>query len=716
MKPFAVKLAGLLLAACILAEPETFEPDIPQTETPKTDTATNEDQEILVLEPVIVTGYLWESELQAVTASVSMIEEAQLALNGVQHFGDVINAIPNVTWTGGSSRPRFIQIRGIGENSQFEGETPDSAVRFLIDDLDLTGVGTVGNLFDVRQIEALRGPQAGSFGANAAGGVVKIVTNDPTPYWNGQLQGAVGNDDLWETGLALGGPILANDPEQLTFRFSLHELAQNGFRKNRFLDKDDTNERDETSARLKVRWLANEDLQLDGSLFYADFDNGYDEFTLNNARTSTFSDQPGRDEQKTRGASLKARYLGFDTLDVTFKSGYIDTDSYYSFDGDWTDETEAEDLFGSSFLEIDRDREIFTEELRFDSTDSEDALGFIDRWTAGVYFERLGEDTLTTGFGTFETNYESNTFSVYSQGTHLFSERTRLTLGLRVEHFDLETTNADGVRQDVDFSDWLFGGKLTLEHDLNEQNMAFASVTRGYKAGGANIYPFLEVPPFPNTYDTEDLWNYEIGLHSILMEGRMETRLTLFFLDRHNAQLRDSEGEGIGFTYFTTNGEGAQHYGLEAETKFHIDEDWSLDVLLGLLETDRDSYKIQTSPDANDPPEHISPRDLANAPSYTYTVRLNYLPQRGLFAGAELVGSDDYFESNSHREKRDAYAVFNSSIGYRWEQWTVTLWVKNLFDEEYAGRVFFFDNGQGERRYAAPAAPRTYGITGNYSW
>ena len=82
----------------------------------------------------------------------------------------MINAIPNLTWTGGTSRPRYIQIRGIGENSQFEGETPDSTVRFLVDDLDFTGVGTIGNLFDVQQVEVLRGPQAGAFGANAAGG------------------------------------------------------------------------------------------------------------------------------------------------------------------------------------------------------------------------------------------------------------------------------------------------------------------------------------------------------------------------------------------------------------------------------------------------------------------------------------------------------------------------------------------------------------------
>lgn len=723
MKPIAVKLAGLLLATCICAESETPEPDVP----------TDTDEEILVLEPVIVTGYLWESELQSVAGSVSVLDERQLQLNGRQHFEDVINTIPNVTWTGGSSRPRYIQIRGIGENSQFEGETPDSAVRFLVDDLDVTGVGTIGNLFDVSQVEVLRGPQAGAFGVNVSGGVIKIVTNDPTPYWTGQIEQTIGNDELWETGIALGGPLLKNDPEQLSFRFSAHNLSRNGFRRNRTLNKDDTNERDEFTTRLKVRWLANDDLQLDGSLLYADFDNGYDEFTLNNSRTSTFSDQPGRDEQENLGTSLKAIYSGLDPVEVTYTTGYVNTDSFYSFDGDWGAGPGEPAPFGSTydgFLEIDRERDVFTQDLRFDSVDDEDALGFIDRWTTGIYFEQLDENTVTTGFGDFETDYESNTFSLYGQGTHLFSRQTRVTLGLRAEYFDLETTNIDGFRSDVDFDDWLFGGKLTLEHDFSEDQIAFASITRGYKAGGANIYPFLEVPPFPEKYETEDLWNYEIGLHSTFLDGRMKSRITLFFLDRDNAQLRDSAGEGIGFTYFTTNGEGAQHYGLEAESTFFIDQNWSLDIALGLLETNRDRYEITVFDEDLDPgldpddvndlvQESIGSRDLANAPSYTYTARLNYQPADGFFAGIEVVGSDDYFESNSHDEKRDAYVVVNGSIGYRWRQWTLTLWTRNLFDEEYAERVFFFNNtdfSDVDTRYEAPAAPRTYGVTANYGW
>src|SRR5687767_10961124 len=123
------------------------------------------------LEPLRVTADLWESPLERIPASVSVFDESALQAGAVRHFGDLADQIPNLTWSGGTSRPRYFQIRGIGENSQYEGETPDSTVRFLVDDLDFTGLGSLANTFDVRQVEVLRGPQAGAFGANAAGGV-----------------------------------------------------------------------------------------------------------------------------------------------------------------------------------------------------------------------------------------------------------------------------------------------------------------------------------------------------------------------------------------------------------------------------------------------------------------------------------------------------------------------------------------------------------------
>jgi outer membrane receptor protein involved in Fe transport len=670
-----------------------------------------QEAEVQTLPTTVITGELWESDIQKTTASVTVFDEATLENSGVQHFEDVINAIPNLTWTGGTSRPRYIQIRGIGENSQFEGETPDSSVRFLIDDLDLTGLGSVGNLFDVQQVEVLRGPQAGAFGANAAGGVVKITTNEPTPYWTGQVESTIGTDSLFSGGIAIGGPILENDPEQLTFRLSIHQLVEDGFRDNEYLNEDDTNERDEFTTRLKVRWIANEDWQWDSSLFYANADNGYDEWTLDNTEFDTYSDDPGRDEQESIATSLRGTWTGLEKVKVSTITSISSTNSTYSFDGDWSNEDEVADGY-SAFVWLDRERTRWSEELRFDSLDKEDALGWIDRWTAGLYFEDFSESSEFGGdWGGFHTDYNSQTFSIYAQGTHYFNDSTRLILGLRAEYYDLQT-DIEGSREGVDYDDLLLGGKITLEHDLNEAHMLFTSLARGYKAGGANIYPYLPSNTGLDDYETETLWNYEIGLRSSWFDDRVSTKITAFYLYRQDPQLRDSEGSGVDYSYLTVNGDTAIHYGLEGEVTWYLNKQFTASANLGLLNTERESY--------DDNGTEVSSRELANAPAYTYSARLDYQADNGFFANIEVNGSDAYYESNSHNEKRSEFAVFNAAIGYRYENWTLTVWGKNIFDREYEKRVFYFANDTPDytdvKRFEDLANPQQFGATLNYSW
>jgi outer membrane receptor protein involved in Fe transport len=704
-------------------------------------------ESIQQLPATVVTADLWESELQQTTASVTVLDEDVIDSNGVQHVEDIINSIPNLTWTGGTSRPRYIQIRGIGENSQFEGETPDSTVRFLIDDVDLTGLGTVGNLFDVQQVEVLRGPQAGAFGANAAGGVVKIVTNDPTSYWTGQAEATVGNDDLRAGGIAIGGPLLESDPEKLTFRLSAHQLVQNGFRDNQFLGRDDTNERNELTTRLKLRWLVNENLQFDAQVFYANVDNGYDEFSLNNDRTDTFSDQPGRDEQESIGASLRTTWDGLDKATLSTVTAFSDTDSFYSYDSDWSNPIAHDPNVSPNYraaLETDRERSVFSQEIKFDSKEKTNALGIIDRWTLGAYYQYFDEKTdvfYEENFSSFledanvTSDYKRELFSIFAQIGHDFSVQTRLIIGLRIEHNSVDfSSNTENNyysslllgENESDETDTLFGGKITLEHDLNDAHMAFASVARGYKAGGANSGSF-RFPFDSDTFEDETLYNFEIGLRSEWLDGKLTSSFTAFYLYREDAQFRDSAGSGGFFRYLTVNGEDAHHYGIEADMIWQIDEYWAVYANLGLLETDRDSYITTTSDedfdeslDANDDDDplavRIGERELANAPSYSYALGVRYDNTNGFFANAEVTGKDEYFESNSHSDKRNSFAVVNASMGYRYENWTFTLWSKNLFDEQYEERVFFFNNGEGEQRYEAPAAPRTFGITAKYSW
>ena len=669
------------------------------------------------LPSTIVTGDLWQGDLSKTTASVSVLDQQTLDNPELSHFDDISAYLPNLTTTGGTSRSRYIQIRGIGENSQFEGESPDSAVVFLIDDMDFTGLGSVGSLFDVKQVEVLRGPQAGAFGANAAGGLIRIVSAAPTPYRTGYAQTSIGEDSLFGGEFAIGGPLSENDPEKLTMRFALKHQQSDGFYDNEFLERDDTNERNETSARLKLR-LKEANYQWDAALFYADINDGYDLFSMGNDAFKSFSNEPGRDEQESLGFSLKGRFDTEEGYTVNSKTSVMNSDSFYSYDADWTNASYA------GFLSTMRDREVYNQELRIDS-DSNSA----HRWTAGLYYQNLQENSDVHyrdgdpsqgewffGQADVDSVYESETIAVFGQMAFQLAEGTRLIAGLRYEIHDVafdSESNELGYYQGFLFDgksgndDSVFGGKLTLEHDLDAGAMVFASIARGYKAGGANSGTFT-TPEYPSVYREETLWNVEAGLKGSWMDRRLTGQITAFHLSRDDAQLRDSVGAGGFFRYLTVNGDGATHKGAEAELQWKLSENWGINAGIGFLDTDRHSY--------TDPGGLVPERELSKAPSFNYNLRLDYNADSGLFGSVALTGRDSYFESNSHIQKRDAFATVNASAGYQFENWRVSLWSKNLLDEKYASRVFFFDNGEGERRYEALANPMQVGTTIAYQF
>src|SRR5258706_6662921 len=118
------------------------------------------------LEEIVVTAGLRSTSVAELPQSVTVIDRDTLRAAGVQHFEDVLGLIPDLNWAAGTSRPRFFQLRGIGEVEQYQG-APNPSVGFLIDDIDFSGVGMPATLFDTQQIEGLRGPQGTAYGANA---------------------------------------------------------------------------------------------------------------------------------------------------------------------------------------------------------------------------------------------------------------------------------------------------------------------------------------------------------------------------------------------------------------------------------------------------------------------------------------------------------------------------------------------------------------------
>lgn len=659
------------------------------------------------LAPLVVTADLWQSELAKLPASVTLYDAETLDAPGISHFADLIERTPNLTSTGGTSRPRFFQLRGMGENSQFEGETPDFAVRFLIDDIDFTGIASAASTFDTRQVEILRGPQAGAFGVNAAGGIIRLVSNDPTPYWSGRTEVTVGDDSLFAGGIAVGGPLIARDPEELMFRFSIHHHQSDGFRKNVTLNQN-TNARDEWTSRLRLLWNPNPDLRIDATLFHADIDNGFDEFALDNNGRRTFSDEPGSDFQRSTGGSVRTTYSGWDNVTLTSITTGTYTDSYYSYDEDWTPASYM------GFSELDRQRTTFSEELRLDSADGAPrTLGVIDRWTLGLYAGLIDESSIyTRRTPRLDTEFTSQNYAVFSQAGHDLSEKDRLTLGLRLEHVRsrgdaLNPQNGDAYT--TRFSDTLFGGKLTYVRDLNENLLAFASVARGYKAGGLNMDVRNTIPAnAPLSYESEQLWNYEVGMRGQWHDGRITAALTGFHLERRNTQSRDSTGVGGDFLFFEGNANAASITGAELESTIKPNDHLSFYGTLALMRSDIDGFTRTNGTAAGG-------RALANTPSFGWSLGARYDHESGFFATVDLAGRNDYFESNNHDEKRDGFTTVNTSIGYTRNDWTVSVWARNLFNERYTQRVFFFGNdpstGYTPTRYESLAAPRQIGVT-----
>jgi len=123
----------------------------------------------------------------------------------------------------------------------------------------------------------------------------------------------------------------------------------------------------------------------------------------------------------------------------------------------------------------------------------------------------------------------------------------------------------------------LFGGKLGLEYEVNDNHLTHVTLSRGYKAGGVN--PSNDLSPDQLSFDTEFQWNFEIGLNSSLLDDKINTRVSAFYAKREDQHVKDStpvevtldDGSTITrFRDFTSNAGKGTNYGLEAELDWAV--------------------------------------------------------------------------------------------------------------------------------------------------
>jgi iron complex outermembrane receptor protein len=660
-----------------------------------------------VLEQVTVTADFRNQTALNSAASITIVGQEKIANRAAQHFEEIIPAIPNFSFAGGTNRARFFQIRGIGERSQFI-QPLNTSVGVLIDNVDFSGAASVATLFDVQQVEVLRGPQGTRYGANALAGLLHIKTNEPSDTFATKISADLGQYGHRSLGLMATGPL----SDAVAFRIALQQHNSDGYYANAHLARDDTNERDESIVRAKLRIQPSVNWQIDTSLSLVNVDNGYDAFTLDNSRT-TLSDQPGRDVQDSLAFSIDSRWL-LENVEVQLIAALGRSDTEYSYDEDWTF-TGFHPIGYTSFDQYLRDKDTDSLELRVISQEPIMLLDIETDWIIGLYALSTNVDLQRVytfqAADFFSTNDSTNSAIFFQLDSHI-TDDVELSTGLRVERRSSQYNDSENVSFDP--TETLWGGRLSLKYLLDENTMTYVSLSRGYKAGGFNTDGDLDASL--REFGSEYLWEIELGVKANLLDNKLQVRAAMFRDDRRDQQENSSFTElrangNTEFVPYYTNAAEGTNQGIEIETIWQLSESVEAFANLGLLDAKFDQF-------INEIGENLSNRDQAHAPNYTYSTGLNFSRNQWQ-ANLSLEGRDNFYFSVSHQEKSDTMSLVNASLAYNHENWQLRLWARNLTDEDYSIRGFgSFGNdprdGYTTRPFVQFGEPRIIGVTGSY--
>jgi outer membrane receptor protein involved in Fe transport len=668
----------------------------------------------------VVTATLRAETLAQAPGSITVLDTEALKQAGQQHFEDVLAQIPNLNFAGDTSRPRYFQIRGIGELAQYQG-APNPSVGFLIDDIDFSGLGSVATLFDVDHIEVLHGPQGTLYGANALAGLIYVKSAEPSETFGARLELDAGDFGERSYGAVITGPVSALDS---SFRLAVQSYESDGFYHDAYLDRHDTDKVDELTLRGRWRFEPSNDWRVDLTVLRAQMNNGYDAFAIDNTRT-TESDHPGVDRQFSTGLSLRSTYTGFKPLTWTTIATYADSTINYGFDGDW----------GNPILWAPYTYDFTEFQTRYRSTKSfETRLGNDGKsafnWLIGLYAFELKERLTDFSQGTYadpfddtqdyslatltESAFRSRSFALFGQIDGALSASARWSLGLRGERhlsrYDDLTTYIDDSQTTNHFNPSydLWGGQFSLEYDLSSSQHVYALLSRGYKAGGFNLIAGL--PADQLLFSPEWDLNVELGHKSSWNEGRVRLNTSVFYMARHHEQLLTGEqldpSDPNSFIFFTGNSQSGFNYGLESSLQAQATEHLELGASLGLLQTRYHGF-VQNG-------EVLPDRALPHAPPWQAAVNATFRASHGVYLRVDVTGMGSFLYDLPPNDTRShAYALVNGRIGWQNEHFEVYLWGRNLLDKNYTVRGFYFGDEPPDfnnKLYTQLGEPRNGGV------
>jgi iron complex outermembrane recepter protein len=328
----------------------------------------------------------------------------------------------------------------------------------------------------------------------------------------------------------------------------------------------------------------------------------------------------------------------------------------------------------------------------------------------------------------------TRSFAAFGEAYYKLSDATKLTVGLRY------TKDKKSIRTRTIFlgapppyaeasgSYDAFTGRVVLDHKLSEDNLLYASFSRGFKGGGLNVAN--AVSP---TFNPEFINAFEVGSKNQFLDRKLQANFSAFYYDYKNLQL----GQRLGTAVITVNSD-AKIYGLESEFLFApvrgllLNANLSyLHTRIGDISTIDPANPAQWNPSLGAPtrtpavPINLRGNQLPYSPKFKFAVGAEYtVPLGGSGWSATLRGDysrqSSYFarEFNTSNDRIRGWSIANALIRVRNDADTISVegYVKNIGNSDNITNSIIESDLVGSYRNARILEPRTYGVTTTFKF
>lgn len=693
--------------------------------------------ETTTLGAVKVTARRREESIQDVPVAVSAFGEEQLKDLQASDVGGLQGAVPNmnIVQGRGSANSVNVFIRGIGQPDALQ--TFDPGVGMYVDDVYYSRInGALFSLFDVAQVEVLRGPQGTLYGKNSTGGAIKLTTKDPFDYTGGAVELLVGDYGRAEARFYAGDRFNDNWAGSIAGVSSHNGGHVKDPATGKHYNGDDTN-----AARAKLAFRNGDGIDATLSLDYTrqnaaltlgrpTADLKADDLVLPAALDpvllpaptgeydfrSRTSFAPGKGQHMThKGIALNVGWALNDAWLLKSISAWrkLDTASYIDIDA-------SEYQLGDVFVGVHQEQWSQELQLQYDNGGDLKAIfgayyldekvpsyqeayadDFIRYFGAHVPFLRTIDDDLRTTSSAFFASADWEfvpTWTVsagvrHSRDTKEYDRTTSAFFGPPLAVFSADPQAViDGARKTWSATT----PSLSLKKAFSDNVTAYASASRGFKSGGFNGRANSQAESDNPEFAPEFVWTYETGLKMQSADRRFSANIAAFHSEYKDFQARVSEiveSGGIpSFAFPVINAAKMSIDGIEFEGLARIGEATTVSTQLGWMDASYDEFvDLRVSdPTRADYDPHLHDH-VPFSPEFSGRVALQHAFALG-GNGTFTIGGDASYRSrtwlsvdNRENLSQGAYTLFGlygiwDSPEYAWQ---VRAGVRNLGDETY---------------------------------